>query len=125
MRCAAVDFMHRCPAIPACSQRRSEDSCLSSCGIIANPCGVILPSSFNAALLTTNGCERGTLPQMLPCTNSELTVWLKSRRIKLLYSELSISGSGSANVGDRGICWDLKPFICLCINPALWPTLEL
>ena len=36
--------------------------------------------------------------------NGESTVWLK----KLLLSELLISGSGSANVGDRGIC-GLKP----------------
>lgn len=36
--------------------------------------------------------------------NSSLTVRLE----KLLHTELHISGSGSANVGDRGI-WGLKP----------------
>lgn len=40
----------------------------------------------------------------LLCCNRPLTVWLK----KLPQTELHISGSGSANVGDRGI-WGLKP----------------
>ena len=36
-------------------------------------------------------------------------VWLrKGKKKKLLHTELHISGSGSANVGDRGI-WGLKP----------------
>lgn len=51
------------------------------------------------------GGEWGSLSHVsLLCRNSPLTVWLQ----KQLHTELHISGSGSANVGDRGI-WGLKP----------------
>lgn len=70
------------------------------CGIIGKSGGVTLPLAFNASffppsLLSENGVSRATEFFL-----SGGTVWHK----KLLYAELHISGSGSAYVGDRGIC---------------------
>lgn len=68
---------------------------------------------FPSSLLPNEkkGGERGSLSSNVGLGFFAVTlhwaVWLGKKK-KLLHTELHISGSGSANVGDRGI-WGLKP----------------
>lgn len=77
-------------------------------GVIGKSGGVTLPVAFNASLLASLVSENGVF-RVREFFLSSGTVWHK----KLVYTELHISGSGSAYVGDRGICGLKPPYLPL------------